>query len=266
MMKQFNPGENSKKDKRLEILNYRIRNCERCRLSATRRHALIGEGNVNASLMLIALSPGEKEDSGNQMFIGPSGQILDKLFHAIEINKKIVYMTNLIKCMLPKNRKPKMDEIEACAQFLDEEISIIQPEFIVPLGYFATRAILTKYHADLPASREAFTKIYGKLLYSDDQKIFPLPHPASLLYNPSFETETIEKYKKMQIFLHDCKWFPVCPMKRFYDEGRLEKKWIELYCKGDWVNCVRYDMEEKGYYHPDWMLPDGSMDENLKNY
>lgn len=61
-----------------------------------------------------------------------------------------------------------------------------------------------------------------------------------------------------------CKWFPVCPMKRFYETGKLEKHWLDCYCKGNWKACVRYKMEEKGEYHPDWMLPDGTLDETLK--
>lgn len=60
-----------------------------------------------------------------------------------------------------------------------------------------------------------------------------------------------------------CKWEPVCPMKRFYEQGRLDKKWIEQYCQGDWEHCKRYDLEERGIYHPDNMLPDGSIDESL---
>jgi len=63
--------------------------------------------------------------------------------------------------------------------------------------------------------------------------------------------------------LFDCKWFFLCPMKRFYEEGRLDKKWIELYCKGDWESCTRYKMEERGESHPDWMLPDGTIDKKL---
>ncbi|MGC9470074.1 MAG: hypothetical protein ACP5D1_00885 [Bacteroidales bacterium] len=60
-----------------------------------------------------------------------------------------------------------------------------------------------------------------------------------------------------------CKWYPVCPMKRFYEEGELNKKWIEAYCLGHWEHCVRYQMEENNRTHPDHMLPDGSLDENL---
>ena len=263
-MKQFILQESQKKQRALESLNHRIRDCVKCRLSVTRRHSLVGEGDVNAYIMFIGLSPGEKEDSENKMFIGPSGHILDKLFYAVGIERKLFYMSNLLKCILPKNRRPRMEEIESCSQFLEEEILIIHPVIISPLGYYATRKILTKYHAPLPITRGDFKEIYGKLIFSDEQKILPLPHPSSLLYNPSFETEIIEKYKKLKILLYECKWFTSCPMKRFYEAGRLKGKWIELYCKGDWGNCVRYEMEEQGHYHPDWMLPDGSLDENLK--
>ena len=61
-----------------------------------------------------------------------------------------------------------------------------------------------------------------------------------------------------------CKWYEVCPMKRFYDEGKLEEKWIERYCKGNYKSCVRYQMEERGEPHPDNMLPNGEIREDLK--
>jgi len=74
----------------------------------------------------------------------------------------------------------------------------------------------------------------------------------------------VKNYHKLKILSKDCKWYPSCPMKRFYDEGILDRKWVELYCKGDWEHCMRYKMEEKGEYHPDFMLPDGSIDKKLK--
>ena len=61
-----------------------------------------------------------------------------------------------------------------------------------------------------------------------------------------------------------CKWFEVCPLKRFYEEGNLEKKWIKDYCKGDYKSCVRYKMEEKRITHPDNMLPNGEIRDDLK--
>ena len=61
----------------------------------------------------------------------------------------------------------------------------------------------------------------------------------------------------------ECKWYHVCPMKMFYERGKLEKKWIDQYCRNDWKNCVRFRMEESGQIHPDKMLPDGNICENL---
>ena len=103
-------------------------------------------------------------------------------------------MTNLVKCMLPGNRKPKMDEIELCGKCLDDEISLIQPEVIVPLGHYAARAVLQKFHSDSQVR-------FGELLLLEGQKVYPLSHPAALLYNPSYEKDTIEKYKKLKTFL-----------------------------------------------------------------
>ena len=60
-----------------------------------------------------------------------------------------------------------------------------------------------------------------------------------------------------------CTWYPVCPMKRFYEAGRLEERFVKNYCMGDFHSCVRYQKEEAGIYHPDNMLPDGTIDENL---
>ena len=97
-----------------------------------------------------------------------------------------------------RDSNQKMSEIELCSQFLDEEISLIQPEVIVPLGYYSAQKILQKYHIDLLEPQGINTKIeFGKLLILKGQKIYPLYHPASLLYNPSYEAETVEKYKQL---------------------------------------------------------------------
>jgi uracil-DNA glycosylase len=241
--------------KKLSILNSQIKNCDRCRLSSTRTNAICGEGSVNARIFFIAQAPGEIEDKEGKMFIGPTGKVVDELFHEIDLRRDDIYMTNLIKCNLPKNRKPKKDEIEICSQYLRQEIAIIKPEFIIPLGYHATKYILKYYDCENILSSD-FT---GKLLYCSGQKIYPLRHPSAVLYNPSFKLTMSMNFKKISIFKKECKWYPVCPMKKFYEDGILERKWIELYCKGDWKSCKRYQMEEDGRFHPDEMLPDGSI-------
>lgn len=197
-MERFSPIE---KQKSLDALNHKIKSCKKCELSATRKHTLVGEGNINADIMFVALSPGAKEDVKNKMFVGPSGQVFNKLLYAAGIDRNRVFMTNLVKCILPKNRKPKADEIESCSQFLNDELSIIQPKVIVPLGYYATRSILLKFHANPDGFEMNFKNVNGQILDFNGLKVFPLTHPSALLYNPPFEEETIKKYKKLEVFL-----------------------------------------------------------------
>jgi len=61
----------------------------------------------------------------------------------------------------------------------------------------------------------------------------------------------------------ECKWYFCCPLKRFFEQGRIEERWVKDFCHGDWNKCVRYKMEEEGKYHPDNMMPDGSIDKKL---
>jgi len=250
--------------KKLEDLKQKIRECKECRLWETRINALPGEGNYNARVMLLAQAPGENEDREGRMFIGPSGKKLDELLQEADVSRQEIYVTNLVKCMLPKYRKPNQDEIQACAQHLNEEIRLINPSVIATLGYYATNYIFHKYQIQLPNSKPNFSKKYGNLFLADDRKILPLRHPAALLYNDSISEEMTENYRKLKTLMVECKWFLCCPMKRFFEEGRIQKRWIELYCKGDWKSCVRYHMEERGEPHPDWVLPDGSLDESLR--
>jgi uracil-DNA glycosylase family 4 len=254
--------ESEKVTAEIEKLNRMIRECKKCRLSGTRMNPLCGEGNIGARLMLIAQAPGENEDREGRMFIGPSGKVLDELLKKADISRKEIYMTNLVKCMLPKYRKPKQDEISLCSGYLDKEIELINPKILVPLGYYAIRHIFEKFSIQLPAKSE-FEEVYCRIFLTDDKKVFPLQHPAAVLYHSSIKEKVVKDYRELKVLMSDCKWYQVCPMKRFFEQGKLDKKWVELYCKGDWKSCIRYQMEEEGKPHPDWMLPDGSIDERL---
>ena len=246
----------------IEGLNEGIRSCRKCKLSDTRINVLCGEGDINSKFIMVAQAPGKVEDKIGKMFIGPSGKVLNELLEIIGIGREEIYITNLIKCMLPKYRKPKSGEIEICSNYLDKEIEIINPKVITTLGYYASKYIFEKFNITLPLKTE-FQKIYGRVFLAENIKILPLQHPAAILYDSSIKEEMIVNYRKMVVLNSDCKWFFICPMKRFYEEGRLDKKWIELYCKGDWESCIRYKMEERGESHPDWMLPDGTIDKKL---
>ncbi|MBN2398153.1 MAG: uracil-DNA glycosylase [Deltaproteobacteria bacterium] len=192
----------------IDRLNEEVRSCTRCRLAATRTHALCGEGSLDARLLLVALAPGAREDLSDAMFVGPSGPVLDRLLGAAGISRETIYMTNLIKCLLPKNRRPKMAEIEACRPFVEREIAIVRPRVVVPLGYYATRTVLTAYRADPPPARRDFRPLYASLIVSDDQAIFPLPHPSFLLYSPALEPGTAEMYSGLAPLIRDA---PVVP-------------------------------------------------------
>jgi DNA polymerase len=251
--------------KNLFILKEEIKSCDKCSLSETRKNALPGQGNPEARVMLVAQAPGEKEDEEGRMFVGPTGKALYELFSKLRIQKESFYLTNLIKCMLPNYRKPRWEEIEACSGYLDREIDVVNPEIISPLGYYSTRYICSKYNYPVPEGKEKMSKFYGKLFLARQKKIYPLIHPTALIFDTTDKERMKKDYAKLKAFLSECKWYPVCPMKRFYENGMLENKWVELYCKGDWKDCVRYKMEENSEYHPDCMLPDGSIDEELKD-
>ncbi len=191
----------------LSKLNEEIRRCTGCRLSQTRTNALCGEGDPNTRLMLIAQAPGEKEDARGEMFIGPSGGILDEMLDEAGIGREEVYMTNLLKCMLPRYRKPKMDEIEACRGYLDAEIEAVNPQFLVPLGYYATRYAFEKCNLPLPSKKE-FREVYGKLLWAGGKKLFPLRHPAAALHDSSVKEAMKTNYSRLSVLKADCKWAP----------------------------------------------------------
>ncbi len=106
-------------------LNGKIKSCTNCRLCKSRINSIIGEGDLNANIIIIAQAPGEIEDREGKMFIGPSGKIFDRLLQNAEIQRPDIYITNLIKCYLPKCRRPSKNEIEQCSAYLDQEIDFI---------------------------------------------------------------------------------------------------------------------------------------------
>ncbi len=186
----------------IEELNKLMKQCSRCRLSETRINTLCGEGDLNAEIMLIALAPGENEDREDKMFIGASGKVLDELLFKAEIKRNNIYMTNLIKCTLPKNRRPKQAEIEICSRYLDEEIELINPELLVPLGYYASKYILQKYSYNIQSKTE-FRKVYGNIYSAGIRKIFPLHHPAAILYNSSYKEGITKNYCRINMIYED---------------------------------------------------------------
>ncbi|MGM0760108.1 MAG: uracil-DNA glycosylase [Thermodesulfobacteriota bacterium] len=251
-------------DHRLHLLSKRIRACKACALAQTRTNALPGAGNERARLMVIAQAPGNHEDLEERHFIGPSGHAFDQLLSNARVSRNELFVTNLLKCRLPKNRRPKQREIKACLPFLQEEVAIVDPDILVPLGFYATRSVLSLNNIPAPQARSDSANFFGHLSWQGNKKVYPLPHPAALLYNPSFQKQATQQYAKLNVLSAPCKWHSICPMCRFYKQGNLDRSWIELYCTGDWSRCVRFQKEEQGIPHPDWMLPDGTLDSSLR--
>ncbi len=156
-----------------EIVN-KIENCHECPLSKTRIKTVPGEGNYSSVVMFVGEAPGRDEDKEGIPFIGRAGQLLDRILDSVEIDRKDVFITNMVKCRPPKNRNPNNSEIDTCLPYLESQIALINPRIIVTLGSVPTKYLLNK---EDPISRlrgQWFNWIGGI-------KIFPMFHPSYLL-------------------------------------------------------------------------------------
>ena len=185
------------KEFQLYSLYLQLQSCTKCRLSKTRNNVVCGEGNINSKIFIVAQAPGQHEDKSGKIFVGPAGKIFDSLLNLAGLNRNDVFITNLVKCFLPKYRRPKWDEIYACKNYLFQELKIINPLIIIPLGYYSTRTILEYYHFPTPERRNEYHKIFGKV-FTRDKIIYPLPHPALIFHDSSRFKGMKEAYKKIK--------------------------------------------------------------------
>ena len=125
-----------------EALRERALVCTNCRLSETRTNVVFGVGDVGADLMFVGEAPGRNEDLQGEPFVGAAGQLLDELLAGIGIERREVYIANVLKCRPPNNRDPRPDEIDSCKGYLREQIRMISPRVVVTLGNFATKLLL----------------------------------------------------------------------------------------------------------------------------
>ena len=163
--------------------------CERCKLHRTRRTIVFGEGNEEASLMLIGEAPGYDEDVQGRPFVGKAGQLLTKILQSINLPREEVYITNIVKCRPPQNRNPEPDEIQSCNPFLVKQITVVQPKIICALGAFSAQTLLQ--------TDTKITALRGRLFDLGGIKVIPTYHPAFLLRNPERKREVWEDMKKI---------------------------------------------------------------------
>jgi len=150
--------------------------CTRCKLSTTRTSIVFGVGDPNAPLMFVGEGPGEQEDKRGEPFVGPAGELLDKMIEAMGWSRRSVYINNIISCRPPGNRNPQPDEVAACKPFLEARIGSIAPRIIVALGRPASNTLLGR---DAPISA-----LRGKFHDRHGIRVMPTFHPAYLLREP----------------------------------------------------------------------------------
>ena len=164
-------------------LHGRIRECTACPLHLTRIQAVPGYGPVTARVMAVGEAPGESEDREGKPFVGAAGRLLTSLLESVGLDRRDIYITNIVKCRPPRNRDPEPAEVEACSHFLDEQIGLLQPDVILLLG----RHALTRL---LPGTG-GISRLHGERLRRNDRVYVPLYHPAAALYNGALR-ETLE--------------------------------------------------------------------------
>ncbi|OGM99254.1 MAG: hypothetical protein A3C71_01130 [Candidatus Yanofskybacteria bacterium RIFCSPHIGHO2_02_FULL_43_15c] len=158
---------------------------------------VIGEGSHHARIMFIGEAPGRNEAATGKPFCGAAGKILDELLVSADIDRKDVYITNIVKDRPPFNRDPLPDEINAYGPFLDRQIEIIQPSVIATLGRFSMDYIMRKF--GLENQLKSISQMHGKSFKATTNygeiKIIPLYHPAVAIYNNTTKDTLIKDFQ-----------------------------------------------------------------------
>jgi uracil-DNA glycosylase family 4 len=151
--------------------------CTRCALHEGRGRSVFARGGGSSGIVFVGEGPGEEEDRQGLPFVGPAGQLLDRMIAAMQLGRDDVYVCNIVKCRPPKNRKPEADEMARCMPFLDEQLSIIAPRVIIALGATAVQGLL--------GTTEGITRLRGQWkLWRGKVPVMPTFHPAYLLRTP----------------------------------------------------------------------------------
>jgi DNA polymerase len=187
------PGDTSADS--LELVAANVRGCTACKLSATRTNAVPGEGAQRPLVMVIGEGPGADEDATGRPFVGKAGQLLDKMLASIGLSRESnCYIANVIKCRPPGNRDPQPDETATCASFLQRQIQLLQPRFILCAGRIAAQTLLN--------TSTPIGKLRGKFIdfQAGDSTIPFLPtyHPSALLRNEDLKRPAWEDLKLLR--------------------------------------------------------------------
>ena len=165
----------------LKVLYAEVRDCVRCPLHQGRTNAVFGAGNADSELMFIGEAPGANEDRLGLPFVGAAGKLLDRLLGEIGMDRRDVWIGNVLRCRPPDNRDPQPREIESCQGYLFEQVRLIEPTVICTLGNFSTKL--------LRADTTGISRLHGqeevRVIGTRAVRLYPLYHPAAALYTPS---------------------------------------------------------------------------------
>ena len=180
---------------KLDQLYETCKGCAACPLHETRTNLVFGTGNPEAELMFVGEAPGEQEDLTGTPFVGRAGQLLDRFLFAVDIDRKDVYIANILKCRPPKNRDPLPAEEDACIGYLREQVRLIRPKVIVCLGRIAAMRLI---HPDYKITRE-----HGTWVERGDYHMTAVFHPAALLRDPRKNEDMLRDMKAIRAKLDE---------------------------------------------------------------
>lgn len=163
--------------------------CTRCKLHKARHTIVFGDGNPNADLVFVGEGPGADEDAQGLPFVGRAGKLLTQMIEAMGLQRKDVYICNVVKCRPPENRTPEKDEVAACSPYLLRQLDSIGPKVIVCLGSVAAQTLLQ--------TNRGISHFRGEWLDFRGHKLMATYHPAYLLRNPSAKSEVWKDLQKV---------------------------------------------------------------------
>lgn len=176
----------------IDKLGEEIANCQKCPLYKSATQAVPGGPNPNTKIVFIGEAPGHWEDQKGIPFCGRSGQLLNKLLAKIDLDRKDVFICNILKHRPPNNRDPQPEEIEACTPWLKQQLLIIKPKIVITLGRFALNYFIPNVY---------ISKIHGqpkKIIWQDmELLLYPLYHPAAGLRNGNVKQDLIDDFLKI---------------------------------------------------------------------
>jgi uracil-DNA glycosylase len=181
------------KDDTLLKIREDLGECTRCKLHKGRNKIVFGDGNPKAQLVFVGEGPGADEDMQGLPFVGRAGKLLTQMIEAMGLQRKDVYICNVVKCRPPENRAPEPDEVAACSPYLMRQIDSIQPKVIVCLGATAAKTILN--------TTRGISQFRGEWLEWRGHKLMATYHPAYLLRNPPAKADVWKDLQKVMVEL-----------------------------------------------------------------